>query len=265
MGRETLVAQNFQITTPLIPASSVVPFLNDRAILVSFGISFPQNEVLQLQLKHVRDCNKTLLDQNSRLLDLIYLPQDDKPYILNWSFIENRVLSLTFNMAMDTSTVLVKSNYVLEPSGFIEEVIQKDGSEKEYLIVLSHNSYSGASGVGSYLICNNLRNIHGQLFDQGNRINLIRTIDNLENIFVYPQPASIKTDWIMFANITPKTEIDIFDIGGHRVAALRETDANGGVRWNLKNFDGQKIAAGIYFYRATSEKETKIGKLTVVR
>jgi hypothetical protein len=265
MDRETLVAQNFQIKTPLIPASSVVPFLNDRAILVSFGISFPQNEVLRLQLKHIRDCDKTLLDQNSRLLDLIYLAQGDKPYIVNWSFTENRVLSLTFNMAMDTSTVLEKANYELEPSGFIEEVIQKDGSDKEYLIVLSQNSYSGATGFGSYLICNNLRNIHGQPFDQGNRINLICTPDNLENIFVYPQPASIKTDWIMFANVTPETEIDIFDIGGRRVAALKETDANGGVRWNLKNFVGQKIAAGVYFYRARSEKETKMGKLTVVR
>jgi hypothetical protein len=69
----------------------------------------------------------------------------------------------------------------------------------------------------------------------------------------------------MFANIVPQTEINIFDIGGHLVAKVKETEYKGGLYWDLTNLNGQKVAAGIYLYRAVSDKESKLGKISVVR
>jgi hypothetical protein len=166
---------------------------------------------------------------------------------------------------MDTASVLNLSNYTMEPSGRVEYIELMDTIGKEYKITLSKDSFSGATGITSYLICHNLVSIQGAAFIEGNRINLLRTPLNLDELLVYPQPASTESDWIMFANITPKTEINIFDIRGRLVAKIREADDNGGVRWNLTNIDGYKVAAGIYLYRAISDKETKLGKLSIVR
>ena len=265
MDRETLMAQNCVIPEMRMQAGSVIPFLNDWAILVSFTQSFPIGEVIFMHLQNVRDSDKVLLDQNSRKIDLIYLPQGDKPYLEQWHFVHDHILRLTFNMAMDTHTVLNKYNYQIEPSGYVQDVKLNGDSNKEFLIVLSENCYTGATGITSYLLCNNLKNIHGRLFTEGNRINLVTAPENLANIYIYPQPASSNTDWLMFANVCPQAEIDIFDINGHFVISLKELDSNGGVRWDLKNFNGSRVAAGVYLYRAKTDKETKLGKFTVIR
>ena len=103
------------------------------------------------------------------------------------------------------------------------------------------------------------------MFNQGNRINLLQIPQNLTEMVVYPQPASLNCDGIMFANTRPKTEINIFDIGGHLVAKIKESDYKGGLYWDLTNLNGQKVAAGIYLYHAVSEDETKMGKISIVR
>ena len=55
------------------------------------------------------------------------------------------------------------------------------------------------------------------------------------------------------------------------VNEIEETDGNGGVDFNLKDFSGNKISTGIYIYRivqldaTNNEGEEKLGKFAIVR
>ena len=69
----------------------------------------------------------------------------------------------------------------------------------------------------------------------------------------------------MFANVPHTAEIIIYNMHGHVVTKLIENDQNGGVRWNLKNKNGTEVPSGIYLYYATWKKETKTGKIAIVR
>ena len=259
------MVENFQLKPDNIIPSSVVTFLNDRAVLVSFPIIFTEQQVFRLELSNIRDIDNTPLNKNSRILEFMYSREGDKPYLQQWYLSDRHTLVLSFNMPMDTASVLNPNNYILEPSGKIEYAEPIDGTGRQFKLHLSRDSFAGATGVSSYLICNDLKNIQGRVFNQGNRINLLQIPLNLADITVYPQPASLKSDGIIFANITPRTEINIFDIGGHLVAKVRGSEYKGGLYWNLTNLKGQKVAAGIYLYYAVSDKETKMGKISIVR
>jgi len=84
-------------------------------------------------------------------------------------------------------------------------------------------------------------------------------------MYVFPQPVDNEQNWINFANTPYGTEIKIFDIHGHLVAVLAENDYNGGVRWDLKNQNGQRVASGVYIFYAKSNSKSKTGKISVVR
>ena len=101
--------------------------------------------------------------------------------------------------------------------------------------------------------------------NEGKRIALLEMIRDIGNLMVYPQPVTGQDDWLVFSNIAPGTEIRIYDINGHFITGMREEDQNGGLRWDLHDQQGRKIAAGIYIYYATFDNQQKIGKFTVIR
>jgi hypothetical protein len=112
---------------------------------------------------------------------------------------------------------------------------------------------------------NNLKSIQGRLFSAGSRISLVRPVQNLDEMYVYPQPARISQDWLGFANVVSAARVDIFDLRGRMIKSLHESDGNGGIRWDLTNERGDKIAAGIYFFHARSGDNTKTGKFAILR
>jgi len=257
--------ENFSINSGEISASSAISFLNNQACLVSFNSPFENQQLYILEVSDVFDTNMTFIDKQSQNLQFYYQELGDNPYIEKWNFAGNGIIDLYFSMPMDTSSVLNLKNYHMIPQGSITRVELLDTDAKKYRLYLSDNTYFGATGVTSYLECNNLKNIQGRKFVTGNKINLIQTPDDIDDIFVFPQPANLHGDWIGFGNINKLTQIIIFDIQGRKIIKLNENDSNGGILWDLKNENGQKISAGVYFYHARSGEQTKIGKFTVVK
>ena len=132
-------------------------------------------------------------------------------------------------------------------------------------MILSQDSYAGATGIPTYINFNNIYSSSGELFEKGNRFSLTKSAENLKNLIVYPQPVKQNSDIVTFANITQKTEIKIFDINGKLVVDLKEENNDGGISWDMKNDKGDRVAAGIYIFYATNQKETKTGKIAIVR
>jgi hypothetical protein len=111
----------------------------------------------------------------------------------------------------------------------------------------------------------NIKNYQGDLLGEGNRIALIATPADIEDMIVYPQPITTENDWMVFAKIAPGTSIKIYDINGHFIAALEEDDQNGGVRWDLHDQTGRRVPTGVYIYYATFDNQIKLGKFSIVR
>jgi len=265
MKNTTLLAENFYILSMDQLASSAIPFLNENAVLISFSHAFVAGELLQISLNKLRDVFGTPLNEDSHLLDFFYEPDQISPYIENWRLIDRLNLEINFNMPMDKSTVLNVDNYEVEPSGRVTEIESVDDLGKKYKLILTNDTYVGATGVTAYLFCRNLKSVSGSVFNHGNRLNLTHSADNLADLIIYPQPLKIGSDRLIFANIPSQTKINIFDIHGRSVISLEEVDFNGGVRWDLRNKAGIKVAAGIYLFIAESKDDKKIGKFTIVK
>ncbi len=91
-----------------------------------------------------------------------------------------------------------------------------------------------------------------------------------ENIISnYPNPSSQQTYFVIkhFDN-SLSNSIDIYDISGRNIHSISFSGKDK-IAWDLKNNNGQKIPAGIYFYRArikTSNKEirTKANRMIII-
>jgi hypothetical protein len=266
MDLRTIEAQNFNLGTVDNPTTSAISFLNGRAVLLSFSNQLYKGIDYQLNMVALKDTNNTPLPDKESTKEFIYFRDLlEKPYVSEWKFENNRSLLLTFSVPMNSNTVLNISNYTLEPSGSVEFVESLDPSERFYRLNLSRDTYGVNSGVTTYISFNNLESKEGTVYEEGNRIALLTGAENIEDMLVYPQPATIDDSWLMFSNIAEGTLIRIFDINGHFITKLQELDQNGGVRWNLLDDFGNKVSSGIYIYYATFDNHTKLGKFAIIK
>ena len=265
MLKSNFLANNFRILPQEKYATSAISVKNAWGALISFPDQFLIDTINTVVLSDIRDQDKTLLDSSGKYIQFYIENIETAPYIKHWDM-ENRFrLNVTFNLPMDTQTIFDLRNYQLEPTGEIVDVQSMDNYDMSFLITLSKDSYAGATGVAAYINFNDIKSITGELFDKGYRFSLTKSAENLKNLIVYPQPVKHNSDIITFANITENTEIKIFDINGKLVVDLKEEDNNGGISWDMKNNKGGRVAAGIYIFYATNEKETKTGKIAIVR
>jgi len=264
MLTESLVEDNFRLIPGDITAHSVVPFDNFQSVLITFDQSLITQMEYDLQVEQVRDLDRTIISDDKQIISFRFEQGNILPYIKKW-YLENRHhLQIEFNTAMDISTVLKPENYRLHPSGKVLDVEQSDTDGRQFRYVLSDDSYTGATGMDARFECLNLRSAGGAYFTEGNEINLTLSATTLAYVLPYPQPATTE-DMIIFANVPDDTEINIFDLRGMLIRRLSPRQFFGGMQWDLKNNNGEKVAAGIYIYTARTPSETKMGKLTVIR
>jgi hypothetical protein len=140
---------------------------------------------------------------------------------------------------------------------------------------LENKSVIGATGKNYLLRASDIYSAGGLKIVEGagSSFGLIFNKENLDEMYVYPNPFSIKNnqDYITFAGITRETSIEIYDLTGKFITEISETNGNGGVEWDMKDGNGNKINTGIYIYRAKGKNSSgadvaeKSGKFAVVR
>jgi hypothetical protein len=266
MDQSTLTTLNFQITSGENPVTSAIPFINGQAVLLSVSTSLEEGAANQLRLISLRDAEHTPLVHQDSTLDFISnIIVAEKPYISAWEFEGPRLLNIKYSMPMNLQMVSDITNYELEPSGQVTEVATVSESEGIFRLRFSEDTYTAGSGITTYLILHQIENYRGDKVEEGRKIALVVTPENIENIFVYPQPVTRNNDWLMFANLPPGTAIKIFDMNGRYITELKEEDQNGGISWNLTDKSGQKVTSGVYIYHASFDNQIKLGKFTVVR
>ena len=98
---------------------------------------------------------------------------------------------------------------------------------------------------------------------------------NLDDIKVVPNPYIVNSDqypedeWkkkLRFTRLPAECTISIYTITGEKVRVLEKknsTDAN--KWWDLRSYNNQEIAPGLYIYVVEAGSNKKIGKFAVIR
>ncbi len=69
---------------------------------------------------------------------------------------------------------------------------------------------------------------------------------------------------VVFADVTPQTRVRIYDVEGQLVRDLSGA-ADGGLRWNLRNSAGGRVASGTYVFVARDGTGVRQGRVVVAR
>lgn len=258
-------AENYRLSGGSIRSVVAEPARN--RVLVTFTRPLSDDYgIYELRLKNLRAADGMPLAYWDSFIQFSAMEEIREPYVREWQQISRTRLQLVFSVEMDALDLVDVNNYGLEPAGQIVAASVLSSNPSVVELEISRDNYAGATGRNATLILNGLHSADGVELITGKRIGLAKTVSSIAEMYVYPQPyqSGDETD-LYFAAIPRGTEITIYTIAGEIVAELQENDGNGGVAWNGCNLRGEKVAAGVYIYRARIGAETKLGKLTIVR
>lgn len=97
---------------------------------------------------------------------------------------------------------------------------------------------------------------------------------SLDKIRVVPDPYVVANIWevnqfgkkLMFNHLPNECTISIFTVAGDRIADIKHNDNNGYEFWNMRTYNDQYIAYGLYIYVVSTEDgQKKVGKFLVIK
>ncbi|MBV9079550.1 MAG: T9SS type A sorting domain-containing protein, partial [Elusimicrobia bacterium] len=91
--------------------------------------------------------------------------------------------------------------------------------------------------------------------------------NDVSTSYAYPVPfVAAKDDTIKFTNLPDDGEIRIFTLRGELVKQIPLPEGHAAIiEWDVKNRNGEKVGADVYFYQIRSGKNAKNGKIVIVR
>ncbi len=175
-------------------------------------------------------------------------------------------IKLTYSEPIDPVTAADLANYSLSPFGTIRTVAAAGADNVQ--ITFDGNRTIGARGITYYITVRDVKAASGREITKGagNTLGFAFTAEDLADVYVYPHPVRLATDeTVTFANLPASASVEILDQRFSVVRMLRETDANGGVAWDLRTDADQQVPPGIYFYRVQGQGDDVLGKLVINR
>ena len=191
------------------------------------------------------------------------------PFVKKVELISKRHLMVYFNNPMDQSSAGDINNYLVYPDDQVIEAGLDPVDPKIVHVYLTGKNRMGSLGEVYYLEVRGLKDIWNQSIDSdlGNKFEILQQVYNLDNIVVYPNPfrMDVSGNEIMFANLPNGCEIFVYTANGRKLVHLTHDSFTGGVSWDLKNEQGDKIASGVYIYVAQYRGQEKTGKFLIIR
>lgn len=251
-----------------------IAFKNNFEYLLTLDNPLP-NATYTLKSNNLTDFYNSPVDSNSVSFE-VNESDSSKFYISKLELIGKEKLKLEFNLNVDSVSIRNVNNYKFEPFDIHVASVDIDNADRRIVYLnLEANAVIGATGKNYILRASNIYSQDGtRIVDgAGSSFGLIFNQETLDEMYVYPNPYSISSgqDYVTLANITREASIDIYDLTGKFIINVKETNGNGGVEWNLRDKDGNKVNSGIYIFRATGKNssgqdvEEKIGKFAIIQ
>ncbi len=274
ISAKEIYLNKFRIDSSITPNSLEAGSQYSIILHLKYNLSVGQHK---LQIVNLRDFYNSPVSNNNVASFMVdsAITSTKKLYIKSYEIVNNYTLNISFNINLDTLTALNINNYTILPKNILSTVVFYKSSQntlqiktnkpfgsigKEYTLEIKH--LISSKSTGNLPLKENV----------GNQIVLVTSAKNLNDVYVYPNPINFDmAEHVTFANLTSNVEIYIYDLNGKFIKRLIEEDSNGGVTWNLKDENNNKINSGIYIYRviafdiSVEVSQEKIGKFAVTR
>ena len=186
-----------------------------------------------------------------RLRDAVYSPPNQ--------------LSLTFDKPMGISATYT-GRYRLHKQDDMESGLESHTPRSAILdktrkrVVLTFPPEVFHTGNGHQIEVLQLSDIYGaDLEDDARMLTITLPVPKLAETIVYPNPA--ECDQVTFDNLPVGTHIYIYDVSGTCIASFAKTERER----DKKVWDLSGISSGIYIYVLSSDTDSRVGKLSVIR
>lgn len=266
-GKSFQVNQYWLLSDSLRPLSAVRG-KGKQQVLLTFNRSFSPGKHAIL-LYDLENEHRVPFYRDSLLIPFTAIETFEQLYLQKVEMISKRRLRLVFNHPMDENSVVNTAHYQLIPQGKILSVEPDTLDASIVYLNLEGKNRMGSLGEKYYLEASGLQDKWGNILSRefGNRFLIQRQVTDLESITVFPNPfrPSGQKNQITFGNIPNGTEIFIYTAGGKNVTRLRESDNDGGVKWDLRNREGKPVGSGVYIFLARFSEQQKLGKFAIIK
>jgi subtilisin family serine protease len=249
---------------------------NDQySYLISYNQDLPAGSQ-SIIIKDLKDLYGSPIETDTLTFDIDPVIQAENFYISSFEIVNSFKIKLAFNYPVDQTSAMNVNNYSFEPENKVSSVSIDQTDPKIIYLDLSGNKPIGSIGKEYVLRLTNLvsSQASGNILinsGAGSFVVLSAYAKDLSDVYVYPNPTTEGAEKVTFANLPQKSKITIWSVDGKLINEIEETDGNGGVDYDLKDFSGNNISSGIYIFRIVmldelnNEGEEKLGKFAVVR
>ena len=267
---ESFTLNNSEYPNSISPASQY-------SYLITFKNAIPLGTNL-LSVKNLKDLYGSPVPDSTLQFNMDSTIVIKKFFISSFNIESPYSIKIIFNKEVDESSALNTENYFFSPDNKVTSISVDDNDPKVIYLNLKGQKPVGSIGKEYVLRIKNVRSSSssGNIeinSGAGSYIVLTGFAKDLSDVYVYPNPVKIvdANSKITFANLPNSVKITIWTINGTKCSEVKENDGNGGVDFNLRNFDGELLSSGIYIYRVViidnsgNEGEEKIGKFAVIK
>ena len=269
LNKDCEQVSNFYVDAYGYP-ESVIPTNSQISLLLTFAV--PLQEVdspFTISVENIVGIFNTPMADT--LVTFMYQEDLTRPYIASSTLENSKKIHIEYNETVDPVTAGNISNYMLlfpEQAG-ANSISQIQIDNKSVTLTLAH--MIKPVGEPYFIKIFNVTDLAGNCILPGkNFIKITIPITDLDNIAVFPNPATIENETVYFQNLPTSGSADfyIFDLEGNLVdnftAEFLSEDYNS-AGWDLSNQSGKKVASGMYFYLIKYSDLYKKGKIAIIR
>jgi hypothetical protein len=185
-----------------------------------------------------------------------------------WAVTGLQEATLTFSEALDPEAARDLSAYRIDGPGRVAAAAVEPGDART-VAVRVEDVLLGATGERVTLVVERMRASTGAtLAEEGAAATLTAAAESLRDAFVYPNPhrSAVHRDHVVIAGLPAGARVEIVSLAGQRLRSLEEAGGDGGIRWDLQDDTGARVAPGVYLVRVSGEGgEAVLIKLALIR
>ncbi|HYE57689.1 MAG TPA: T9SS type A sorting domain-containing protein, partial [Rhodothermales bacterium] len=174
---------------------------------------------------------------------------------------------LTFSAPLDPSAARDLAAYRVTPRGRVALVAFDPARPSEVVVSLAGTT-AGANGLATGVVVDRMRGADGEVLDaDGRSVSLAAAAVDLSAVYAFPNPVRPHevAAGVMIGGLPPQADVTVLGLTGAFVRRLEERDADGGLRWDLRDAQGRDVPSGVYLVRVTSGGQAALTKIAVLR
>ena len=256
---EPLEAHRFDLDPGIGKPTSVTQDRQDSRVVLGFKSALPDSGTFELVLVGVKAADGTPLASSSARL-----PVRLKPYLAVVQIVDAVVInSLRIELQFDGGVRYDGADSTFSFVGGDIHIRDVEMIAEDRLgIDLDDSTPIRTRGETFQLVISGLPDANGNLISE--RVPLCATATDLGDVMVFPNPFVPDRGDLVFANLTESATIRIYNLSGQLVRTLVEDNKDGGLEWDGSNDRGRPVDSGVYYFTASSGKESVRGKFAVV-